>query len=101
MAYILSLEEQIRTVKDTRKVHVLNSLTQDHRMLYEIVKQKGKILSGDLWEEYLQRCERIGRKPLAWRTFSDYCNRLVQTGLVTSERARVRGKVRLFSVVAY
>jgi Cdc6-like AAA superfamily ATPase len=90
----------LRAAKDARRVSILNNLTQDHRMFYEIVKQKGKILSGDLWQEYLQRCERIRRKPLAWRTFSDYCNRLVQTGLVISERARVRGKVRLFKTVA-
>ena len=95
-----TLEEQMKDVKDTRKDHVLNSLTQDHRMLYEIVKQKGKILSGDLWEEYLQRCSQLRRKPLAPRTFSDYVNRLVRAGLITSERARVRGKVRLFKVVA-
>lgn len=94
------LQEQIKAAKDTRKAHILNSLTQDHRIFYEIVKQKGKILSGHLWQEYLQRCECLRRKPLASRTFSDYANRLVQTGLITSERARVKGKVRLFKVVA-
>jgi orc1/cdc6 family replication initiation protein len=95
-----TLKERMKAIKDTRKVHVLNSLTQDHRILYEIVKQKGKILSGDFWEEYLQRCSLLRRRPLASRTFSDYANRLVQAGLMTSERARVRGKVRLFKVVA-
>jgi cell division control protein 6 len=94
-----TLKEQMKAIKDTRKAHVLSSLSQDHLMLYEIVKQKGKILSGDLWEEYLQRCSQLRRKPLAPRTFSDYANRLVQAGLMTSERARVRGKVRLFKVV--
>ena len=95
-----TLEEQIKAAKDLRRTSILNSLTQDHRMFYEIVEQKGKILSGDLWQEYLQRCERLRRRPLAWRTFSDYCNRLVQTGLITYERARVRGRVRLFKIVA-
>ncbi len=94
-----TLKEQMKAVKENRKAHVLNSLTTDHRMLYEIVKEKGKILSGDLWEEYLQRCSRLRRKPLASRTFSDYANRLIQASLITSERARVRGKVRLFKVV--
>ena len=92
------LKEQMKAVQETRKAHILNSLTQDHRMLYEIVRQKGKILSGDFWEEYLQRCSQLRRKPLASRTFSDYANRLVQADLMTSERARVRGKVRLFRV---
>jgi len=95
-----TLKEQMKAIKDTRKAHVLSSLTKDHSVLYEIVKEKGKILSGDLWEEYLQRCSKLRRKPLAPRTFSDYANRLVQAGLIVSERARVRGKVRLFKVVA-
>ncbi|MCP4259362.1 MAG: AAA family ATPase [Planctomycetes bacterium] len=95
-----TLKEQMKAVKETRKAHVLSSLTKDHRMLFEIVKQKGRILSGDFWEEYLQRCSKLRRRPLASRTFSDYANRLVQAGLMTSERARVRGKVRLFKIVA-
>ena len=95
-----TLKEQMKAIKETRKAYVLSSLTQDHRMLYEIVKQKGKILSGDFWQMYLSHCEQAKRKPLASRTFSDYANRLVQAGLIASERARVRGKVRLFKVVA-
>ncbi len=90
------LEKQIEAARETRNACVLNNLTQDHRITYEIVKQERRILSGKLWQKYLQKCEQIRRKPLAPRTFSDYCNRLVQAGLITSERARVRGKVRLF-----
>ncbi len=91
-----SLEQQIRKARETRRESILRNLTEDHRILYEIVKRKGSILSGDLWEGYLQRCSQIRRKPLAPRTFSEHTNRIVQAGLVTCERARVRGKVRLF-----
>lgn len=94
-----SLKEQIKIASETRRTSILESLTRDHRILCEIVKQQGRILSGDLWQQYLQHCEKIERKPLASRTFSDYCNRLVQAGLITSERARVKGKVRLFKIV--
>jgi orc1/cdc6 family replication initiation protein len=94
-----TLKEQLKAVTETRRISTLNSLTQDHRMLYEIIKEKGKILSGDLWQRYLQCCERVKRKPLAWRTFSEYANRLAQSGLITSERARVKGKVRLLKIV--
>jgi len=95
-----SLEELIKVAKETRRTCILNDLTQDHRIFYEVVKQKGKILSGDLWEKYLKRCSQLSRRPLAPRTFSEYANRLVRAGLITSERARVRGKVRLFKAVA-
>jgi orc1/cdc6 family replication initiation protein len=93
------LAEQIRSAHEMKKACLLDNLTQDHRILYQIVKQKGRILSGDLWQKYLEHCTRIKRKPLASRTFSDHANRLVQAGLVTAERARVKGKVRLFRPV--
>ena len=93
-----TLKEQLNAVKETRKAQALDSLTKDHRMLYEIVKEKDGIVSGDLWKRYKRRCSQIRRRPLASRTFSDYASRLVQAGLITSERARVRGKVRLFRV---
>jgi len=95
-----SLRAQLEAAREARKTSVLNSLTRDHRMLYEIVRHSRRILSRDLWQKYLQHCERIRRKPLACRTFSDYCNTLADGGLITSERARVRGKVRLFKVLA-
>jgi cell division control protein 6 len=94
-----TLKRQWNNVKEAKQEYLLATLTEDHKMLYHIVKQKGQILSGDLWQEYLQHCEQVKRKPLASRTFSDYVNRLVQTGLITSERARMKGKVRLFSIV--
>ncbi len=92
------LNELTKTIDETRKANILNRMTEDHRIFYEIVKDKGKILSSDLWEEYRQRCSQLRRRPLSARTFSDYANGLVQAGLLTSEQARVRGKVRLFKV---
>jgi len=95
-----SLKKQWDSAKETKQDYLLASLTEDHKILYQIVKRQGQILSGDLWQEYLQHCDHVRRKPLAPRTFSDYVNRLAQTSLITSERARVKGKVRLFKTVA-
>ena len=50
----------------------------------------------DLWQAYLDRCGKAGTKPLAARTFFNYVNTLVQKGLLACERARVKGKLRLF-----
>lgn len=94
-----SLKKQLGNARQAKRDYLLESLTEDHRVLYRIIKQQGQILSGNLWQEYLQHCERAKRKPLASRTFSDYVNSLAQTGLITSERARVKGKVRLFRMV--
>jgi cell division control protein 6 len=93
------LKEQLNASKEAIIESSLNCMTIDHKILYQIVKQRGQILSGDLWQKYLQHCEQVERKPLAARTFSDYINRLAQTGLIASERARVKGKVRLFKII--
>ena len=74
-------------------------LTEDHRILYSIVKEKGQIASGALWNEYQKRCGDMRREPIALRTFSQYMNRLAQARLVATERARVKGKVRLFRIL--
>ena len=90
------LKKQWDQQRRIRQEHLLSTLTEDHRLLCEVVARRGEILSGDLRQEYLRRCETIGRKPIASRTFSKYVNTLVQKGLVASEQARVKGKVRLF-----
>jgi len=95
-----AFKKQADNLQEAMRDYKLKALTEDHRMLYGIVKQRRQILSGELWQMYLQHCEQVKRKPLAPRTFSDYVNRLTQAGLITSERARVKGKVRLFKIVA-
>ncbi len=94
-----NLEEESKATCEAKRASLLVHLTEDHRILYELVRNNGSILSGDLWQKYLQHCETAKRKPLAPRTFSDYANRLVQSNLIMSERARVKGKVRLFKIV--
>lgn len=78
---------------------ILSSLSKDHRILYRLISEKRSVTSGKLYELYKRRCHAVGRKPVAARTFSDYVNRLAVSDLVKCERARVRGKVRLFKVM--
>ena len=79
----------------TRSGQVLAGLTEDHRMLCQIARQRKEILCTALWEAYLDRCSQVNRKPIASRTFSAYVSQLVRLGLMTCERARVKGNVRL------
>ena len=97
--FVDDIERQRQALHDAVSARLLQGLTEDHGMLYRIVKERGEILSGDLWREYLRRCAEAGRKPLAARTFSNYANRLVQAGLMAAEQARTKGKVRLFRIV--
>ena len=58
-----ALEKQRSSAREAKQNCILQSLTEDHRMLHQIVKQQGQILSGDLWQEYLRCC--AGQKKTA------------------------------------
>lgn len=87
------------STRELKTRYLLRKLTPDHRILYEIVKYQGQILSSDLRQLYLLECSRMKRRPIAERTFSDYINDLKREDLAEVERARVRGKVRLVRIV--
>jgi Cdc6-like AAA superfamily ATPase len=82
-----------------KKTWLLEKLSSHHRLLLDIVKERGEINSGELWEAYLDRCRAENRPAIALRTFSEYMNKLIELGLVRWDRALVRGKVRVFSAV--
>ena len=92
------IKDGFTSARDIKKTYLLNKLTTHHRMLHEIVKSRGEINSGELWEAYLERC-RVENKPaIALRTYSEYMNKLIELDLVRWDRALVRGKVRVFRV---
>lgn len=81
-------------IRETNRNHLLNQLTHHHRLLYDVILAKGKLLSNELWKLYLEKCKANDTKPIATRTFPEYVNELRDMGLVTVKRAPVRGKVR-------
>jgi len=87
------------SAKELKKTYLLRKLTDHHRMLYELIARNSGILSGDLWRLYLKTCNARSVKPIAVRTYSDYCNKLVEIGLVHAKRAAIQGKVREFNAV--
>ncbi len=87
------------SAKDLKKTYLLSKLTDHHRLLYELIAKNGGILSGDLWRLYLKKCNTRDIKPIAERTYCQYCNKLMELGLVQAKRAAIRGKVRQFSIV--
>lgn len=74
------VEKGWKDARVIKKTYLLNKLTPDHRILYEIIKSKK------------------GVQPIALRTYSEYVNKLRDLGLIKADRARVRGKVRVFRV---
>ena len=48
---------------------------------------------------FLKTCTTSQIKPIDLRTYSEYCNKLVDFGLAQAKRAAIQGKVREFSAV--
>lgn len=84
--------------KDLKRTYLIRKLTEHHNFLYQIVRDRKQILSGELWQAYLKECRQLHRKPVAPRTFFAYMNKLCELDVVTAERARARGNVRLFTL---
>ncbi|MDH5386064.1 MAG: hypothetical protein OEY18_15300, partial [Candidatus Aminicenantes bacterium] len=84
------------SVKIRNRTYLLDKLSSHHRLLYELVKKKKSIHSGQLWKVYLEKCGELKKQPIALRTFSEYMNKLIELDLVQWDRALVRGKVRVF-----
>jgi Cdc6-like AAA superfamily ATPase len=95
MDHVISAHTSAREI---RKDALLARLSSHHRLLYDLVRQRGEVNSGDLWEAYLAESSRLARPAIALRTFSEYMNRLIELELVQWDRALVRGKVRVFKV---
>jgi cell division control protein 6 len=87
------------STKNLEKTRRLDKLSSHHKVLYELVKKKKEVNSGELWKLYLSECKRLKKQPIAVRTFSEYMNRLIEIGLVQWDRALVRGKVRVFKSI--
>lgn len=84
--------------EEPEKTRFIDKLSYHQKLLYELVKKKEKINSGELWKAYLQRCKELQKQPLALRTFSKYMNKLIEMELVQWDRALVKGKVRSFRI---
>jgi len=93
------LQRQRALAEKAKITQILNSLTEDHRLLYTIIQRRGEVVSPELWRRYVARCRRIGRTPLATRTFTKYVSQLLERQLISSEQARAKGRLRVFKVV--
>ena len=93
------INEAWNQARELNSIYALCALSEHHKLLFQLVKQKGEVLSGELWQLYLKKCKARRIKPIAIRTFSEYMNRLIREGLINGNRAQSRGRVRIFSIV--
>jgi len=85
-----------KDAKVLQKEYALKKLTEHHRIIYRIIEDKSGILSGNLWSCYLETCRTTSLTPIARRTFSSYLQSLESLNLIMSEKASLKGKVRIF-----
>jgi len=92
------IEKAFSNIQDLRKTYALKKLPEDQRLLYDLTRKHGTVFSSQLWKEYLKECIKREIKPIARRTFSHYMEKLKRLNLIRVERARVRGRVHVFSI---
>jgi len=85
--------------KNLKKSYMLYKMGQHYRILYRLIKDNPDILSADLWETYLRKCEKMRMKPVAKRTYFAHVDKLMKIELVRSEWVgSSRGRMRSFRV---
>jgi cell division control protein 6 len=85
------------SIKPVKPEILKERITEDERIILEIVKEKREIFSGELYEQYCRKIET----PVTERRFRDFVNHLAEVGLVAvRERKRgIKGKTRVISKV--
>ncbi len=79
----IAKEHLIRAQKDARSLkaeQILAILTEHHKILYSIIREKGKISSPELFEAY----KKTAAKPISGRTYRAYMEKLVTLRLVSA-----------------
>ena len=93
------VEYGFQKAQELRREYRLRKLTVHHRVLYEIVKQKGRAAMGEVVRAYLERCKERNLPPVSKRCFNRYVEVLRRQRLLRGEKARVFGNVVHLEVV--
>ena len=90
---IEEVKEAIKEAKKTKVSFIISRLNEHQRVIYEILAEKKRMPSGELYREY---CKRVS-KPIVDRTYRNYMKKLVGLGLIKVEGS---GKWRKYEVVS-
>jgi Cdc6-like AAA superfamily ATPase len=85
-------------VKEIKRKYYLERLTPHHKVLLDIVRKHPQISSENFYNVYKLECKKLLLNSKSSRTFSNYVKELIELGYLRSERAKVRGNVRIFFV---
>jgi orc1/cdc6 family replication initiation protein len=85
-------------VKEIKRKYYLEKLTPHHKLIVDIVRKNPQISSENFYNAYRFESKKLLLNSKSSRTFSNYVKELIDLGYLKSERATVRGNVRMFSV---
>ena len=89
---IEEVKEAIKEAKKTKVSFIISRLNEHQRIIYEILAEKKRMPSGELYREY---CKRVS-KPVIDRTYRNYMKEMVELGLV---RVLGSGRWRIYEII--
>lgn len=93
------IEEGLGKSSKLRRRYVLKSLSEHHRLLYQIVKDAKEMTSTGLWKRYLSQAQGHGLEPMARRTFNHYKQFLIRSRILVERQGNGRRNTRVLQVM--
>lgn len=93
------IEQGLRDTSQLRRNYLLKTLSEHHRLIYELVRETPKIKMDRLWRVYLKAARSKGLDPMARRTVNHYRQYMVDQRLIKETQARGRRNARILEVI--
>jgi len=92
------IREGLRSSSALRQRYLLKSMSEHHRLLFQLVKTSGSISTVELWRRYEGAARQHGLEPMARRTFNLYKQHLLSNRLLTERQGRGKRNRRLLEI---
>jgi len=93
------IEQGFLKSSELRKQYLLKTLSEHHRLLYQIVKENEGISSATLWTRYNNHAKKYNLESMARRTFNHYKLALLRNKLLNEIQGKGRRNQRVLKVV--
>ncbi|MEM5882954.1 MAG: AAA family ATPase [Candidatus Aenigmatarchaeota archaeon] len=96
---VLHVKKVLLEVEPVKPKILEESVSENERVILEILKEKKSLSSGKLYEEYCKRVE----KPVSDRAFRNFIKHLNQVKLIKTKEVKkgMKGKTRIISISGY
>ncbi|MEM5843689.1 MAG: AAA family ATPase [Candidatus Aenigmatarchaeota archaeon] len=93
---VLHVKKVLPQIKPAKPKILEENISENEKIILEILKEKKSLTSGELYREYCKKTEN----PLSDRAFRDLINHLNQIGLIKIKEVKkgMKGKTRIISI---